>query len=621
MSSRPQISSADILPFLPAGKIRCFVTGKLRKDTPEENVRQRWARSLVGEYGYDVSDMAVEFSVKMGSKRKQTDIVVFKPDGPRRQDTIMVIVEAKREDVSPKDKSEGVEQLKSYMSACSSCRFGLWVGSEKIAYEKSATGEIDDTTDIPRFGETQPQPPKFRELTPATDLKASLRRCHNYIYANQGIQKAEAFHELQKLIFCKVLDEKEVVDDLRFFVLGEERKSIAGQRRLLEDRITPLFNEVKERYPYIFEPDERVKLNLRVLAYIVSELQRYSLLNTQADVKGQAYEELVGSNLRGDRGEFFTPRNVCDMAVRMVLSLFSNQKIASLKVLDCCCGTGGFLVAIINHLRRKIVEFEQAKGGTGEQIRNRAGVRVKELAERNLFGMDINPFLVRTTQMNLVMHGDGSVNVFQGDSLAAPGEWDDEGARQKVKQDEFDIVVTNPPFGGQAHIDDPHVLSRYELPALDAKDTRRLMPAEQLFVEGALRYVKRGGYLAIVLPRSILNNPGLQFIRKWLLRNTRIVASIDLPKETFAEGGGVPNPSVLIAQRLTREEARLAQAGALDEYQIFMAIPRKVGIDKRGNAVYVRTPDGFIVLDGNEKPTVDDDLPKIVSAFDGWHGG
>jgi len=278
-------------------------------------------------------------------------------------------------------------------------------------------------------------------------------------------------------------------------------------------------------------------------------------------------------------------------------------------------------VAIINHLRRKIVEFEQAKGGTEEQIRNRAGVRVKELAERNLFGMDINPFLVRTTQMNLVMHGDGSVNVFQGDSLAAPGEWDDEGARQKVKQDEFDIVVTNPPFGGQAHIDDPHVLSRYELPALDAKDTRRLMPAEQLFVEGALRYVKRGGYLAIVLPRSILNNPGLQFIRKWLLRNTRIVASIDLPKETFAEGGGVPNPSVLIAQRLTREEARLAQAGALNEYQIFMAIPKKVGIDKRGNAVYVRTPDGFIVLDGNEKPTVDDDLPKIVSAFDEWHGG
>ena len=610
-----------IIPFIPAGKLRCFVTGKLRKDTPEENVRQRWARSLVDEYGYDVSDMAVEYSVKMGSVRKRTDIVVFDSGGPKRQDTVVLIVEAKREDVSPRDKSEGVDQLKSYMSACSSCNFGLWVGSEKLAYEKSEHGAIDDAIDIPRFGDTQPQPPRFHELTPESDLKAALRRCHNYIYANQGIQKAEAFHELQKLFFCKVLDENEVVDDLRFFVRGEERKSIAGQKRLLEERVGPLFEEVKERYPYIFESDEGIKLNLRVLAYIVAELQRYSLLNTRTDVKGQAYEELVGANLRGDRGEFFTPRNVCDMAARMVLSLFPNQKVASLKVLDCCCGTGGFLVATINLLRQKIANFERAKGGDDAEIRSRVGIRIKELAERNLFGMDINPFLVRTTQMNLVMHGDGSANVFQGDSLAAPGEWEDEGARQNIDQERFDIVLTNPPFGGKAHIDDPHVLSRYELPALDAKDTRRLMPAEQLFVEGALKYVKPGGYLVIVLPRSILNNPGLRYIRKWLLHSSRIIASVDLPKETFAESGGVPNPSVLIAQRLTREEVRLAQAGALEGYNIFMATPKTVGIDKRGQEVYLKTPEGFAVLDESKKPIRDDDLPRTVSAFEDWCRG
>lgn len=610
---------AEIITFIPAGKIRCFVTGKLRKDTPEENVRQRWARSLVDEYGYAVSDIGIEFSVKMGASRKRADIVIFKQGCPKKQDAIVVIVEAKREDVLPRDRSDGVEQLKSYMSACSSCKFGLWVGSEKIAYEKSVEGKIDETTDIPRSGDNQPQPPKFRELTPATDLKASLRRCHNYIYANQGIQKAEAFHELQKLIFCKVLDEKEVVDDLRFFVRGEERKSIAGQDRLLKERITPLFEEVKERYPYIFEPNDGIKLNRRVLAYIISELQRYSLLNTQADVKGQAYEELVGANLRGDRGEFFTPRNVCDMAVGMVLSLFPNQKLSSLKIFDCCCGTGGFLVSIINHMRKKIAGFEQAKGGSSAEIRNRVGNRVKELAERNLFGMDINPFLVRTAQMNLVMHGDGSANVFQGDSLVAPGEWEDEKARAKVKQGKFDIVVTNPPFGGQAQIDDPHVLSRYELTALDTKNTRRAMPAEQLFVESALKYVKPGGHLAIVLPDSILNNPGLQFIRRWLLHNARIVASIDLPKETFAESGGVPNPSVLVVQRLTRSDVKLAKANALDNYNIFMAIPKTVGRDKRGNPVYVRTQQGLTILDDDSKPTLDDELPLVTTAFQSWH--
>ncbi len=218
MAQNPRHSSTadQSTETVPVGKIRCFVTGKLRRDTPEENVRQRWARSLVEEYGYDVADMDVEFSVKMGTKRKRADIVIFRPDRPQRQDTVIAIVEAKREDTSPNDREEGVEQLKSYMSACSSCNFGLWVGSEKRAYQKGDNGEIEDATDIPRFGDTQPQPPKFHELTAATDLKAALRRCHNYIYANQGIQRAEAFHELQKLIFCKVLDEKEAVSDLRF---------------------------------------------------------------------------------------------------------------------------------------------------------------------------------------------------------------------------------------------------------------------------------------------------------------------------------------------------------------------------------------------------------------------
>lgn len=605
---------------MPPGKIRCFVTGQLRRDSAEENVRQRWARSLVDEYGYNLEDIAVEFPVKMGTRRKRADIVVFRADAPRRQDTVSIIVEAKREDIRSKDKNEGVEQLKSYMGACSSCGFGLWVGQEKLAYKKLESGEIEDTTDIPRFRDSQPQPPKFYQLTPATDLKAALRRCHNYIYANQGLQKDQAFHELQKLIFCKVLDEKEVVYDLRFFVLPEERKSIAGQKRLRDERIGPLFDSVKDRYRYIFEQDDRVKLNLKVLAYIVSELQRYSFLNTRTDVKGQAYEELVGTNLRGDRGEFFTPRNVCEMAVNMVLALYSNQELASLRVLDCCCGTGGFLVAVINFLREKIIRFERAKGGSNEEIDNRAAIRVKDLAERNLFGMDINPFLVRTTQMNLVMHGDGSVNVFQGDSLASPVEWEDQHAQQAVKQGNFDIVLTNPPFGGRANVDDPQLLSQYALPSLEAKSTRALMPAEQLFVEGALMYVKRGGHLAIVLPRSIANNPGLKFIRRWLLYNGRLIASIDLPKETFAEGGGVPNPSVLILQRFTREEENLVRLGVMEEYETFMAIPKKVGIDKRGNPVHMRTPEGSVVLGGDGKPLVDDDLPRVVSAFRDWKG-
>lgn len=208
---------SNVVPLIPVGKIRCYITGQLRPDKPEEHVRQRWARSLIDEYKYARADTAIEFRVKMGSASKRADLVVFKPGGPHRQDSVFIIIEAKRSDILPKDRSEGVEQLQSYMAACSSCRYGLWVGSEKIALEKTNDGSIVETTDIPRHGDLEPQPPEFASLTPAVDLKAALRRCHNYIYANQGLQKAEAFHELQKLIFCKVLDEYETTGTLRFF--------------------------------------------------------------------------------------------------------------------------------------------------------------------------------------------------------------------------------------------------------------------------------------------------------------------------------------------------------------------------------------------------------------------
>ena len=98
-------------------------------------------------------------------------------------------------------------------------------------------------------------------------------------------------------------------------------------------------------------------------AYIVYELQYLSLLETPTDVKGDAYEELVGENLRGDRGEYFTPRNVCDMAVRMVMALYPERELTSLKVLDCCCGTGGFLVSWLTNLHKMVLYQEETRPG------------------------------------------------------------------------------------------------------------------------------------------------------------------------------------------------------------------------------------------------------------------
>lgn len=611
--------SENIVYLVPPGKIRCYITGKFRTDKPEEHVRQRWARSLVEEYGYPKTDIGIEVTIRMGRARKSADIVIFRHGAKHTQSEVLVIIEAKRADKKPSDKDDGEEQLKSYMAASPVCRFGLWVGSERRAFDREpGSGDISRIGDIPKFGDNEPERPSREDLVPAHELKSVFRRCHNYIYANEGIQKAEAFHELLKLFFCKTFDEEESGEELIFSVHPKERISESGQRKLIEERLEPLFRKVLTRYPFIFESGEKIKLEPRVAAYIVNELQYLSLLETATDVKGEAYEELVGENLRGDRGEYFTPRNVCDMAVRIIMELYPRSELTSLKILDCCCGTGGFLVSWLNNLFMVVRAQEEERPSRKQSSEERARQRVKNACNLNMFGLDINPFLVRTCQMNLVLHGDGSSNVFRTDSVRSPGEWD-ENSRQNIRYEKADIVFTNPPFGGDAKIDDAHILDQYELSTWGTKNQRGSLPAEQIFVEAALKFVKPGGYLAIVLTDGILNNPGLRFIRSWLLRRSRLIASIDLPKTTFAASGGINNPSVLIVQKFKRTEAVQAEQGVIDkDYKVFMAIPKTAGIDNRSNPIYLRHPDGREQVDERGDKMRDDEIAVVPTAFKKW---
>jgi type I restriction enzyme M protein len=634
----------EAITLVPPGRLRCVVKDTLRPDTPEEHVRQRIARSLIEDYGYDKTDLDIEFTVNLGRSKKRVDIAIFNPRAAHKQENIKIVVECKREEIRPTDRDNGVEQLKSYLAACANARYGMWIGSELQVWEKlvSKKGEVyyEEATDIPRFGQDAPQPITFVELVPAhEELIAVFKRCHNYIYGNQGMQKEPAFQELLKLIFCKVYDEDTSLGIMRFFIGNEERRSEIGQRRL-QKTIEQLFEDVKGRYPYIFSKDEQIRLDNRVLAYVVGELQRYSLLQTLADVKGAAYEQLVGSNLRGDRGEFFTPRNVCEMAVSMALATYPRDKWLKLRILDPACGTGGFLVSVMNVWREHLDMVQRAKWGKNESKAIEETARIlKDTANQYLAGIDFNPVLVRAAQMNLVMHGDGSTNVYHANSLLPPGEWPNDIA-QSVKPGRFDIVVTNPPFGSKIPIGDPHVLEQFELAKFELENGSRRpsMPPEQLFIERCLYLLKPGGRMAIVLPDSILSNPGLAFIRRWILKRARVLASVDLPQVTFEPYTGTQT-SVLLLQKKTREELMVEQeTGKLRDYEVFMTTPQAVGHDRRGETHYLRTPEGelieyekeFTITRRNAKGEyvterrrqIDrekfDQLPEVVAHFADW---
>lgn len=614
---------------VPEGKICDYIDGKFRADTPEEYVRQIIEKRLINEHKYSPEQVKVEYTLHVGSNKPRVDIAIWDKDETNlTQENIKICIECKKETVSPSGKKDGIAQLQSYMSVCPNCEWGLWTNSlQKYVYRKytdengkiafmeyndipSADGNLDDINRPSR---------KSLKNASSDNLLFVFRTCHNHIFVNDGFQKQPAFFELLKIIFCKIEDERNIPKPLDFYTTSEERKNPDGQLTV-KNRISKIFEKVKKRHGKIFDTNDEIKLSARSLAYIVGELQKYSLLKTNIDIKGKAYEEIVGANLRGDRGEFFTPRNVMKMAVEMV-----DPKIDE-KVLDSSCGTGGFITMAMTHCINIIrAEIEKEMGEPYEKWDGEVLVsyqnRIAEMASTNYFGFDINPDLVKATKMNMVMNNDGSGNILQTNTLLPPHEWSDEFKtrlsealqipKQSIKNhktiDFFDVIVTNPPFGAKIPVQDSVILEQYDLAHLWNQDkktgkwtmTDKLqssVPPEILFIERCTQLLKEKGRMAIVLPDAILGSPGLGYIREWLILNHRIIASIDLHVDTFQPRNGTQTSVLILEKKSKAQKDKEEKSGEMADYNIFMSMVDKVGHDRRGNPLFKRDADGNEIL-------------------------
>ncbi|ATS50337.1 N-6 DNA methylase [Xanthomonas citri pv. fuscans CFBP 6996] len=618
-------AASHVTVIVQQGRVLDFIDGSTQRlETPEEYVRQEISKSLVREYGYPRSDISVEFTLRFGSRKPRADLVVFHASSEHDQASAYIVVECKEQKVKAADRKEGVGQLQSYMASCPNAEYGMWTnGLERHCYKKvvrSGRVTFEEVPDLPTYGQSPEDSdrPKFEQLKPASSdaLLFAFRRCHNYIAGNQGLQKPQAFWELLKLIFCKIHDERRS-PEVEFFASAAERTNINGQLKV-KKRVDALFEVVKAEFPAIFQHNDVVALNPPVLAYIVTQLQMYSLLESDVDVKGHAYEEIVGSNLRGDRGEFFTPRNVCNMAVSM-LDPQENQL-----VLDPACGTGGFLIAAMNHVIEKIRAAELAKWkGNYDRAEPKVAPRIAAYAGSSIVGIDFNPELVKATKMNMVMNNDGAGGLYQANSLASQAVWP-EALRDRNLLGAVDLIFTNPPFGSKIPIDDPAILEKYDLGHIwsyDAVNDRwektpsvqKSQPPEILFIERCVRFLKPGsGRAAMVLPDGILGSPGLGYLRAWILENTRVLASIDLHPDTFQPNVSVQT-SLLVFERKTESQVALERAaGKMADYPIFMAVANHIGHDKRGNKTYVRDKKGNEIVEEIEEKQKEYENGRIV---------
>lgn len=558
---------------------------------------QPFARQLVEDYGYPSSHIRTrpQWHVKARpSDRAKTypvDIAVFTGD-QHRDDDLFLVVECKEP-----DRKDGRDQLEDYLRL-SRGYLGVWTnGNERLFLRKrEAEGRVtfDEIPNIPRFGQRVEDVGLFKraDLRPTHNLKAVFRSIRNYLAANAvGMTRDEPLaQQIMNLIFCKIYDERFTRrDSVVTFRAGVEEPTSD-----VADRVRASFKNVVKQYSDVFTDDDKLELDDKSIAYVVGELQQYCLIECARDVVGDAFETFIGPSLKGGQGQFFTPRNVTHLVRTLV-----QPKITDM-ILDPACGSGGFLVESM----RGIWDLVDEQADELDWPDTERDSEKQKVAIRQLRGIDKDEFLSKVAKAYMALLGDGRGGVFCENSLVPMNEWDLK-ARQEVAVGEFDVIMTNPPFGKKLKVTERSTLAPYDLAQKWKKlrgsslyemtdKTADSQTPQILFIERCLDLLKDGGRMGIVLPESMLCNPSHRYIMQYILSRASIRAVISVHENLFQPHTHAKTAVVLLEKGAEPDGA---------SHDVFMAVARWCGHDSRGHSIPF------------------DDLPKIADRWERYQGG
>ena len=556
-----------------------FATGKaIQADKAEEKVRQEYERVLVHDYGYRKSEIDIEVPIPRGSSQKdRADVVVYAAAKGRDPSAdILGIIETKR----PGDTS-GKAQLKSYMTATSAV-WGVWTNGDSIEYFCKPYGQTAVSegylNNIPSRGQRVEDVGNHKksELKPygRVELKLAFRRILNTLYANTTISRREKLgNEMIKLIFAKIRDETTYPNRVPAFRVGygEDPESV-------KERIVALFRDSVRDLSHdgVFDQRDTITLDAKGVAWVVGQLERGSLVETPTDVVGDAFEVFAESKLVGEKGEFFTPRGVIDLAVKLT------DPQPEQTVCDPACGSGGFLIATMRHIWQSMENDPKWKNLPELQLQSAK----HQIASRCFFGIDKESDLVRIAKAYMAISGDGRSNIVHENALHEVADFNDI-ARQRFmengKFEQFDFILTNPPYGTKTKVL-KNEAQNFELGhkwSLKNGEWVKGKPRETdpyvLFVERCFDMLKDGGTLAIVLPETVFHAPTTAYLRHYMAKQGDVVAVIGLPHNTFRPHCNAKT-CLLVMKKGT---------GRRDERQtVIMAAPKEMGHNHQGKEMY-----------------------------------
>ncbi|MHC5205470.1 type I restriction enzyme HsdR N-terminal domain-containing protein [Pseudomonas chlororaphis] len=642
--------------------VTCLVRGKPIKLTPEEAIRQLYLLVLRDELGYPISRMAVEYEVTFGREKKRADICVFDKD---RTTTPYLLVEIKK----PKLK-DGKEQLKSYCNA-TGAPMGVWTNGHQISYyHRKDPNYFEDIPAIPSAHEklsdilserwTIDDLVKLDKLVnERKSLKDLILEMEDEVLANAGV---DVFEELFKLVFTKLYDEMESGRDKRRYLAF---KNYGDTETELKAKIQGIFEKAQGRWEGVFPDGARIELTPSHLAVCVSSLEKVKLFNSNLEVVDEAFEYLINKSSKGEKGQYFTPRYVIDMCVKMM----NPQEEETL--IDTASGSCGFPVHGIFHVWEHIMQ-DEGLPKSHLFTTEKKPARCEDYVRNKVFAIDFDEKAVRVGRTLNLIAGDGQTNVLhlntldyeRWDEKTDDEAWQDiygEGWKRlrKLRADktsnrnfQFDVLMANPPFAGD--IKETRILARYELArsvsfdkinkvdpadpnivnatsgapsfpeALHASHEviyqmadgsyRKVKVKQQsnvgrdiLFIERNLQFLKPGGRMAVVLPQGRFNNASDKQLREYLADHGRLLAVVGLHGNVFKPHTGTKT-SVLFIQKWNDDQTKGPLCPRVDDYPIFFATMREPSKDNSGDKIYRANQDGQPLLDSHGHLIVKHDL-------------
>jgi type I restriction enzyme M protein len=385
--------------------------------------------------------------------------------------------------------------------------------------------------------------------------KEAFRNIRNYLAGQLiGATRDDALlDEVLKCLFCKLLIERGEADAV---------DGIADPFGMSK-QLRSTFRKVRSEFTEIYPKDTEILLDPPALLYVMSQLS-FSIMDADSDPIGDAFEVFVGSESKGNSGQFFTPRSVTNLLVKAL-----NPKPRE-TILDPACGAGGFLSSVCAHLEKQSIKpYNVAK---------------------NLYGIDKDNYLAQLAKVHIALLTGCHPTIINGDSITLQNG--KKGIREYLPQHGVDVILTNPPFGVRIVSGSPDVLKTFDLARKWSKNpqtgvlgpsdkVQSNVPPQVLFVERCLSLLKPGGRLGMVLPESILSNKSYRNVVEYLLKYADIHAVMGMPEALFktsGKGGTHTKTCLLVA---TKNKNKSKKNGST----VFMAEAKWCGQDSRARAI------------------------------------